>query len=65
VCLIYQAIPASEVAFFNNIAVSGGAAPVRGYINELLPDVLEAASSLAASSTASSASTKCRMAIVR
>jgi threonine dehydrogenase-like Zn-dependent dehydrogenase len=37
----YQAIPASEVAFFNNIAVSGGPAPVRAYIDELLPDVLE------------------------
>jgi threonine dehydrogenase-like Zn-dependent dehydrogenase len=37
----YQAIPASEVAFFNNIAVSGGPAPVRAYIEELLPDVLE------------------------
>jgi threonine dehydrogenase-like Zn-dependent dehydrogenase len=29
------------VAFFNNIAVSGGPAPVRAYIGELLPDVLE------------------------
>jgi len=37
----YQAIPASGVAFFNNIAVSGGPAPVRAYIDELLPDVLE------------------------
>jgi threonine dehydrogenase-like Zn-dependent dehydrogenase len=37
----YQAIPASEVAFFNNIAVSGDPAPVRTYIDELLPDVLE------------------------
>jgi threonine dehydrogenase-like Zn-dependent dehydrogenase len=37
----YEAIPASESAFFNNITVSGGPAPVRAYIEELLPDVLE------------------------
>jgi threonine dehydrogenase-like Zn-dependent dehydrogenase len=37
----YQAIPASEHAFFNNITVSGGPASVRAYIDELLPDVLE------------------------
>jgi threonine dehydrogenase-like Zn-dependent dehydrogenase len=38
----YEAIPASESAFFNNVTVSGGPAPVRAYIDELLPDVLEA-----------------------
>ena len=37
----YETIPASEPAFYNNIAVSGGPAPVRAYIEELLPDVLE------------------------
>ena len=37
----YEAIPASESAFFNNVTVSGGPAPVRAYIDELLPDVLE------------------------
>ena len=37
----YAAVPASEQAFFNNITVSGGPAPVRAYIDELLPDVLE------------------------
>jgi threonine dehydrogenase-like Zn-dependent dehydrogenase len=37
----YQMIPASEPAFFNNLTVSGGPAPVRAYIEELLPDVLE------------------------
>ena len=37
----YAAIPASEPAFYNNITVSGGPAPVRAYIDELLPDVLE------------------------
>src|SRR2546425_1003724 len=36
-----QAIPASEPAFYNNVTVSGGPAPVRAYIEELLPDVLE------------------------
>jgi len=33
-------MPASQPAFYNNVAVSGGPAPVRAYIGELLPDVL-------------------------
>ena len=37
----YEAIPASEPAFFKNITVGGGPAPVRAYIEDLLPDVLE------------------------
>ncbi|MEA2205155.1 MAG: hypothetical protein QOE77_1931 [Blastocatellia bacterium] len=37
----YAGIPAPETSFFNNITVSGGPAPVRAYIEELLPDVLE------------------------
>src|SRR5436309_3897609 len=37
----YEAIPGSEPAFYNNVTISGGPAPVRGYIAELLPDVLE------------------------
>lgn len=37
----YDAIPSSDLAFFNNITVGGGPAPVRAYIQELLPDVLE------------------------
>jgi threonine dehydrogenase-like Zn-dependent dehydrogenase len=37
----YETIPASEPAFFNNLTVSGGPAPVRAYIEELLPDVLD------------------------
>jgi threonine dehydrogenase-like Zn-dependent dehydrogenase len=37
----YEAIPATEPAFFSNLTVSGGLAPVRAYIEELLPDVLE------------------------
>jgi threonine dehydrogenase-like Zn-dependent dehydrogenase len=34
-------IPGSEPAFFGNITIGGGPAPVRAYIDELLPDVLE------------------------
>src|SRR6266513_5553343 len=37
----YEAIPASQPAFYNNLTISGGPAPVRAYIAELLPDVLE------------------------
>jgi threonine dehydrogenase-like Zn-dependent dehydrogenase len=37
----YQAIPGSEEMFYNNVSVAGGPAPVRAYIKELLPDVLE------------------------
>jgi threonine dehydrogenase-like Zn-dependent dehydrogenase len=36
----YEAIPAAGPAFYNNVTVSGGPAPVRAYIDELLPDVL-------------------------
>ena len=36
-----ETMPASLPAFFRNITVSGGPAPVRAYIKELLPDVLE------------------------
>jgi threonine dehydrogenase-like Zn-dependent dehydrogenase len=36
-----NAIPASQTAFFANVTVSGGPAPVRAYIDELLPDILE------------------------
>jgi threonine dehydrogenase-like Zn-dependent dehydrogenase len=35
------AIPASEPAFYHNVTVGGGPAPVRAYIRELLPDILE------------------------
>jgi len=35
----YDAVPASGQMFYNNITVSGGPAPVRAYIAELLPDV--------------------------
>jgi threonine dehydrogenase-like Zn-dependent dehydrogenase len=36
-----QTIPGSEPAFYNNVTVGGGPAPVRAYIEELLPDVLD------------------------
>jgi threonine dehydrogenase-like Zn-dependent dehydrogenase len=36
-----ETMPASLPAFYNNITVSGGPAPVRAYIEELLPDILE------------------------
>ena len=36
-----EAMSGSQPAFFHNITVSGGPAPVRAYIEELLPDVLE------------------------
>ena len=34
-------MPASRPAFFGNVTVGGGPAPVRAHIDELLPDVLE------------------------
>jgi threonine dehydrogenase-like Zn-dependent dehydrogenase len=34
-------MPASQTAFYDNVTISGGPAPVRAYIEELLPDVLE------------------------
>ena len=37
----YDAIPLSQPSFYANVTVSGGPAPVRAYIEELLPDVLE------------------------
>jgi threonine dehydrogenase-like Zn-dependent dehydrogenase len=30
----------AQPTFFNNITIAGGPAPVRAYINELLPDIL-------------------------
>jgi threonine dehydrogenase-like Zn-dependent dehydrogenase len=34
-------IPTAMQAFYDNVTISGGPAPVRAYIEELLPDVLE------------------------
>src|SRR2546430_15900956 len=40
----YEAIPGSEPAFYNNLSIGGGPAPVRAYIQELLPDEIGRAS---------------------
>ena len=37
----YDAVPGTQPVFFDNITVSGGPAPVRAYLDDLLPDVLE------------------------
>src|SRR5919205_3276117 len=37
----HEAIPGAEPSFFNNVTVGGGPAPVRAYIDELLPDILD------------------------
>jgi threonine dehydrogenase-like Zn-dependent dehydrogenase len=34
-------MPGSQTAFYKNVSVGGGPAPVRAYIDELLPDILE------------------------
>ncbi len=36
-----DSIPLARETFFNNVTIAGGPAPVRAYIEELLPDVLE------------------------
>jgi threonine dehydrogenase-like Zn-dependent dehydrogenase len=37
----YDSVPAAQPSFYSNITVSGGPAPVRAYIETLLPDILE------------------------
>lgn len=37
----YDVIPDAQPMFYRNVLVGGGPAPVRAYIDELLPDVLE------------------------
>jgi threonine dehydrogenase-like Zn-dependent dehydrogenase len=34
-------IPSGQLSFFGNITIAGGPAPVRAYMEELLPDVME------------------------
>ena len=34
-------VPGAQPSFFKNITIGGGPAPVRAYIDDLLPDVLE------------------------
>jgi hypothetical protein len=36
-----ETIPASRPAFYSNVTVGGGPAPVRAYIDELMPDILD------------------------
>ena len=36
-----ETIPAAEASFYRNVTIAGGPAPVRAYMEELLPDVLE------------------------
>jgi hypothetical protein len=36
-----EALPGSQTAFYANVTIGGGPAPVRAYIGELLPDILE------------------------
>jgi threonine dehydrogenase-like Zn-dependent dehydrogenase len=36
-----ESIPAAQPSFYANVNIGGGPAPVRAYIEELLPDVLE------------------------
>ena len=37
----YDVIPRAQGSFYDNVSVAGGPAPVRAYMEELLPDVLE------------------------
>jgi threonine dehydrogenase-like Zn-dependent dehydrogenase len=37
----YPAIPLAQPTFYKNVKIGGGPAPVRAYIEELLPDVLD------------------------
>jgi len=37
----HEQIPATRRTFFDNVTISGGPAPARAYIEELMPDVLE------------------------
>jgi threonine dehydrogenase-like Zn-dependent dehydrogenase len=36
-----EAMPAGQASFYGNIRIGGGPAPVRAYIEELLPDILD------------------------
>jgi threonine dehydrogenase-like Zn-dependent dehydrogenase len=37
----HQSMPGADTSFYGNITVGGGPAPVRAYIEELLPDILD------------------------
>jgi threonine dehydrogenase-like Zn-dependent dehydrogenase len=36
-----ESVPMAREAFFKNVTIAGGPAPVRAYIEELMPDILE------------------------
>jgi threonine dehydrogenase-like Zn-dependent dehydrogenase len=36
-----EAMPGGQASFFGNVRIAGGPAPVRAYIDELLPDILD------------------------
>ena len=36
-----ETIPSAEPSFYKNVVIAGGPAPVRAYMEELLPDILE------------------------
>nr|WP_294847539.1 alcohol dehydrogenase catalytic domain-containing protein [uncultured Sphingomonas sp.] len=37
----YSALPEAQSMFYRNVSVAGGPAPVRAYIDELLPDIMD------------------------
>src|SRR3954466_10178122 len=37
----HESMPGAQTSFYGNITIGGGPAPVRAYIDELLPDILE------------------------
>jgi threonine dehydrogenase-like Zn-dependent dehydrogenase len=37
----HQSLPTTMTTFYDNVTISGGPAPARAYIEELMPDVLE------------------------
>lgn len=37
----YEAVPGGKLTFYKNVSVAGGPAPVRAYIADLLPDVMD------------------------
>lgn len=37
----HESMPAAGPSFYKNVTIGGGPAPVRAYIDELLPDILD------------------------
>ncbi|HEV7923324.1 MAG TPA: zinc-binding dehydrogenase, partial [Thermoanaerobaculia bacterium] len=37
----HDTLPAAQETFYRNVTIAGGPAPVRAYIEELMPDILE------------------------